>query len=47
MTPQKVGKIVVLTIMLTIIAWFFVVGFENLIFQAKKITKIQPQQPIE
>lgn len=47
MTPQKIGKIVLLSLMLTIIGWFFVEGFENLIFQAKKISKIKPERSIE
>lgn len=47
MTPQKIGKIVVLSLMLIIIGWFFLVGFENLMFEAKKITKIKPHHPIE
>jgi hypothetical protein len=39
LTPQKIGKIIILVGMLLIIAWLLFVGFDELIFSAKRFSK--------
>ena len=40
MTPQRVGKLIILLVMLSIIIWFIILGFDKFVIKLKQLSKI-------
>ena len=40
MTPQRVGKLIIIFVMLSIIIWFIILGFDKVVIKLKQFSKI-------
>lgn len=47
LTPQRLIKVMILCLLLLIIVWFFATSFQSMVFEAKEISKVKVDQPIE